>query len=59
MALRGYDDPEEVVQYVERYINRDKMFDSGMQNKLQSIWDDLGWGTIILNKNVLKFFDFE
>lgn len=59
IALRGYDDPDQIVEFVEKYINRDKMFDASMQRKLQSIWDDLGWGMVILNKNVISLFDFE
>ena len=58
IALRGYDDPEEMVEFVQKYINRDKLFDRNLENKLQGIWDDLGWGKIVMNKNVYKFFDF-
>jgi DNA polymerase elongation subunit (family B) len=59
IALVGYDDPEEMVTFVEKYINRDKLFDKALENKLQSIWDDLGWGSIITNPNVSKFFIFD
>ena len=58
MAMIGYDDPDEIVTFMERYINRDKIFDRALQSKLQSIWDDLGWGAIIMNKHVSKFFEF-
>lgn len=58
LAVRGYDDPPEVLEFLERYVSRDKIFDKSLESKLQTIWDDLGWGTIIMNKNVSKFFQF-
>lgn len=59
IALRGYDDPIEIIEFVSRYINRDKLFDHAMENKLQSIWDDLGWGNVVMNKNFANAFTFE
>lgn len=59
IALRGYDDPPEIIEFVKKYINRDKLFDRGMENKLQSIWDDLGWGIVLMNKNIAKVFSFD
>jgi hypothetical protein len=29
-----------------------------MKNKLESLYRDLGWGAVIFNKNVHKFFGF-
>jgi len=59
ISLMGYDDPEIIVNFVENYINRDKLFDKALEGKLQSIWDDLGWGSIVMNPNVSKFFIFD
>jgi DNA polymerase elongation subunit (family B) len=38
MALLGFEDPDEAYDYVDEYINRDKLFDKAMEKKLQSIW---------------------
>ena len=59
ISLMGYDDPEIIVNFVENYINRDKLFDKALEGKLQSIWDDLGWGSIVMNPNVSKFYIFD
>lgn len=59
IALAGFDDPPELEEFVDKYIYRDKMFDRAMQKKLQSIWDDLGWGKINLNPAVQKFVTYE
>ncbi len=58
IAIVGYDDPPEVEQFLEQYINRDKIFDKALEKKLQGIWNDLGWGKVIMNENVAKFYDF-
>lgn len=51
MALRGYDDPEEIITFIERFIDKEKIFENTLISKLQTIWEDLGWGKIILEKN--------
>lgn len=51
IAITGYDDPVELVEFVERYIDKDALFDRVLMTKLQSIWDDLGWGQVILQVN--------
>lgn len=58
IALFGYDDPEEIVTFVTQYIHRDKIFDRALGGKLQDLWDDLGWGKLVMNPNVSKIFDF-
>ena len=43
---------------IEKYIDRDGLFDSVLKNKLESLYSDLGWGALILNTNVSKFFKY-
>lgn len=49
IAAIGYDDPDEIVEFVEKYIDRDALFENRLLNKMQAIWDNLGWGTIMLD----------
>ena len=58
MALNGYDDAPELLEFAEKYIDRDGLFDSVMKNKLESLYSDLGWGALVLNPNISKFFKF-
>jgi DNA polymerase elongation subunit (family B) len=58
MALNGYDDAPELLEFAEKYIDRDGLFDSVMKNKLESLYSDLGWGALVLNTNISKFFKF-
>jgi hypothetical protein len=42
---------------VNKFIDREGLFDGVMRNKLENLYGDLGW-TLQLNPNVSKFFTF-
>jgi hypothetical protein len=58
VGFNGFNDPPEVMEFIEKYIDRDGLFDSVMKNKLESLYSDLGWGAVVLNQNINKFFKF-
>jgi DNA polymerase elongation subunit (family B) len=58
MALRGYRDPQVTVDFVAQYIDRNKIFDKELKNKLDDFYAALGWGAFPENNNVAKFFSF-
>ena len=58
MALRGYDDPPEIVNFVEEYIDRQRMFESDLQGKLDDFYAAMNWGKLPENNTVNKFFSF-
>jgi len=58
VGFNGYNDPPELMEFIEKYIDRDGLFDSVMKNKLESLYSDLGWGAVVLNQNINKFFKF-
>jgi DNA polymerase elongation subunit (family B) len=58
VGFNGFNDPPEILEFIEKYIDRDGLFDSVMKNKLESLYSDLGWGGVVLNQNVHKFFKF-
>ena len=58
IALNGYSDAPELLEFAEKYIDRDGLFDSVMKNKLESLYSDLNWGAVVLNPNINKFFKF-
>ena len=57
-ALKGYDDPEPIWNFVEQYIDHDKIFKSAFQNKLNDFYQALNWGSVPENNNMAKFFSF-
>lgn len=58
IAFRGYDDPEVIMELVDKYIDREKTFESSLQKKLEAYYDAMNWGDVIVNDNVTEFFSF-
>lgn len=59
MALKGYDDPKEVVDFMKTYFDYDKMFDRILKSKLLDFYDALNWTSFEgLNLESEKFFSF-
>ena len=58
LALRGYQDPPEIVAFAEQYIDHNKMFTSDLSNKFNDFYAAMGWGQLPENNNANKFFSF-
>lgn len=58
LGLNGYDDPPELIKFVEEFIDRDSMFDAVMRNKIEGLYEDLKWDQPIYNRKVHEFFKF-
>jgi len=58
IALRGYEDPAEIVEFVETYIDRDKIFDRELRGKFDDFYAAMNWGVLPQNNNMGKFFSF-
>ena len=59
IGFNGYNDPPQVIEFIEKYINRGLLFDSVMKNKIEGLYSDIGWGMPIFNANFNKFFTFD
>ena len=57
IGLNGYNDAPEILDLVNKYIDRDGLFDSIMRNKLETLYSDIGW-ELNLNPHKSKFFNF-
>ena len=58
VGLNGYNDPPIILEIVEKYIDKDGLFNSIMENKLETIYNDLGWD-YNLNPFINAFESFE
>src|SRR5205823_1450659 len=60
MAFKTYDDPPQIMQYIEQYVDRDKMFDAELRNKLEDLYDAMRWGRLStdINQSATEFFSF-
>ena len=57
VGLNGYNDAPEIVELVDKFIDRDGLFDGIMRNKLETLYSDIGWD-FNLNPFKAKFFTF-
>lgn len=57
-ALKGFNDPEEIVNFIKSNIDYDKLFESTLTNKLGDFYSALKWGSIPTNSNINDFFTF-
>jgi len=57
IAFLDYDIPKEISTFIEKYADRQKVFDSILLNKLEGFYNDLGW-SLSLNPHRNKFFNF-
>ena len=59
-AFKGYDDPDQIIDFIAQYINYEKIFKSELQNKLEAFYGALKWGGLPQKnaKLINKFFEF-
>ena len=59
LAFTGYSDPPEIEQFINTYIDHNKIFERELRYKLQDFYDAIGWGEMISEqKTAEKFFSF-
>jgi DNA polymerase elongation subunit (family B) len=59
LGFTGYNDPDEILDFLKTYIDYNKIFDRELKGKLQDFYDAVGWGEIINEQqNAKKFFSF-
>ena len=58
IGFNGYNDPPEILQFIEKYIDRDGLFDSVIKNKLENVYQDINWGMPIFNRKINNIFKF-
>jgi DNA polymerase elongation subunit (family B) len=59
LAFTGYDDPEEITNFISTYIDHNRIFEAELKGKLQDFYDAVGWGEVMSEqKTAEKFFSF-
>lgn len=58
LALKGYDDPDQLVEYIKDYIDYSSIYDSQLKKKLDAFFEALNWGSVPVNRLKNKFFTF-
>jgi hypothetical protein len=59
-AFKGYDDPQEIKDFIEKFANYDKIFNGELKNKLEAFYIAMKWGGLPEKniKIIRKFFEF-
>lgn len=59
IAFKGYDDPPEVVEFINTYVDRQKQYEAELQNKIVRIYDAMKWGNLPIRSNEVanEFFN--
>ena len=58
IAFIEFDMPDKIRDFINEYIDRDKSFQTILQNKLQGFYTDLEWVLPPANPLIYKFFTF-
>ena len=58
MAVKGFEDPQEIIKFIIQYIDYERIFIASLENKLGDFYQALNWGTIPKNDNIADFFSF-
>ena len=59
VAFKDYNDPKEIMDFVEQYIDRDKLYASDMENKVDDFYTALKWQKASTEAlTAKKFFSF-
>jgi len=60
VAVKGYQDPPQITDFIQQYIDTDALFDNELRNKLDDFYSALKWGNIPteVNQNASEWFAF-
>jgi len=58
IALKGHSDPDEIINLIKKYIDYEKVFTSGLANKLADFYSAMKWGSIPKQEQKNAFFEF-
>ena len=58
LAVKGFEDPIEIIKFIEQYIDYERIFEASLENKLGDFYNALRWGVIPTNGVINNFFTF-
>jgi DNA polymerase elongation subunit (family B) len=56
IAFKGYDDPKEIIDFIETYIDYDQLFEGQLKKKISMFYEALEWSLPLDKKNTLERF---
>lgn len=60
IAIKTYDDPQQILDLVRDYIDYEQLFENELSNKLEDFYAAMKWGMLPtqINQTAFEFFDF-
>ena len=56
IAFKGYDDPKEIMDFIEENIDYDKLFERALLKKIRMFYEALNWDMPVDKQNTLERF---
>ena len=56
IAFKGDNDPKQILDIVEKYIDHNEIFDGSLKKKIDSFYNALGWTLIDKQNSIERFF---
>jgi DNA polymerase elongation subunit (family B) len=56
LAFKGYDDPKKITDFIEQYIDYDRLFDGQLKKKIKMFYEALNWDLPLDKQNTLERF---
>ena len=56
LAFKGYDDPEDIMNFIKQYIDYDKLYKGALEKKIKMFYGALQWDMPVDKKNTLERF---
>ena len=56
LAFKGYDDPKKITDFIEQYIDHDRLFDGQLKKKIKMFYEALNWDLPLDKQNTLERF---
>tara|TARA_R110000765_G_scaffold402117_1_gene497809 strand:- start:691 stop:1473 length:783 start_codon:yes stop_codon:yes gene_type:complete len=56
IAFKGYDDPKEIMDFIAQYIDRDKIFNKALKNKIELFYESMKWDMPVDKKTSIERF---
>ena len=56
VAFKGYDDPKEIMDFINQYVDRDKLFDKALKKKIELFYESMKWDMPVDKKSSIERF---
>ena len=56
LAFKGYDDPKQITDFIQQYMDYDRLFEGALQKKINMFYEALSWDLPVDKINTLERF---